>query len=99
MLDDLEKTLYCMIGDSNKEVDGCLTVVCHSGTVFTEKKLLEKMLETFSEKSGKEYKILEEIRNPSLEPDVLDEVVLVTNLPYHIYAEEILEYKNRTWNT
>ena len=32
-------------------------------------------------------------------PDVLDEVVLVTNLPYHIYAEEILEYKNRTWNT
>ena len=54
MLSDIEKMIYCMVGNSSTEKDGCLVVSCNEETILTEKILLEKLLETISNYSGKD---------------------------------------------
>ena len=86
MLSDIEKTIYCMVGNSSTEKDGCLVVSCNKETILTEKTLLEKLLETISNYCGKDYKIVEESKSEK-------EYIFVTNLPYEVYQKEIGEYK------
>ena len=86
MLSDIEKTIYCMVGNSSTEKDGCLVVSCNEETIFTEKILLKKFLETISNFYGKDYKIVEESKSEK-------EFIFVTNLPYEIYQKEIGEFK------
>ena len=86
MLSDIEKMIYCMVGNSSTEKDGCLVVSCNEETIFTEKILLKKFLETCCNFYGKDYKIVEESKSEK-------EYIFVTNLPYEIYQKEIGEYK------
>ena len=86
MLSDIEKTIYCMVGNSSTEKDGCLVVSCNEETILIEKTLLEKLLETISNYCGKDYKIVEESKSKK-------EYIFVTNLPYEVYQNEIGEYK------
>ena len=86
MLSDIEKMIYCMVGNSSTEKDGCLVVSCNEETILSEKTLLEKFLETISNYYGKDYKIVEESKSET-------EYIFVTNLPYEIYQKEIGEYK------
>ena len=86
MLNDIEKMIYCMVGNSSTEKDGCLVVICNEETVLSEKTLLEKFLETISNYYGKDYKIVEESKSEK-------EYIFVTNLPYEIYQKDIGEYK------
>lgn len=87
MLSDIEKMIYCMVGNSSTEKDGCLVVSCNEETILSEKALLEKFLETISNYYGKDYKIVEESKFEK-------EYIFVTNLPYEIYQKEIGEYKS-----
>lgn len=86
MLSDIEKMIYCMVGNSSTEKDGCLVVSCNEETILSEKTLLEKFLETISNHYGKDYRILEESKSEK-------EYIFVTNLPYEIYQKDIGEYK------
>ena len=86
MLSDIEKMVYCMVGNSSTEKDGCLVISCNEETILTEKTLLEKLLETISNYCNKDYKIVEESKSEK-------EYIFVTNLPYEIYQNEIGEYK------
>ena len=86
MLSDIEKMIYCMVGKSSTEKDGCLVVSCNEETILTEKTLLEKFLETICNYYGKDYKIVEESKSEK-------EYIFVTNLPYEIYQKDIGEYK------
>jgi hypothetical protein len=86
MLSDIEKMIYCMVGNSSTEKDGCLVVNCNEETILSEKTLLEKFLETISNHYGKDYRILEESKSEK-------EYIFITNLPYEIYQKEIGEYK------
>ena len=86
MLSDIEKMVYCMVGNSSTEKDGCLVVSCNEETILIEKTLLEKLLETISNYCGKDYKIVEESKSEK-------EYIFVTNLPYEVYQKEIGEYK------
>lgn len=86
MLSDIEKIIYCMVGNSSTEKDGCLVVSCNEETILSEKTLMEKFLETISNHYGKDYRILEESKSEK-------EYILITNLPYEIYQKEIGEYK------
>ena len=88
MLSDIEKMIYCMVGNSSTEKDGCLVVSCHEETILSEKILLEKFLETICNYCGKDYKIVEESKSEK-------EYIFVTNLPYEIYQKEIGEYKSQ----
>ena len=86
MLSDIEKMIYCMVGNSRNEKDGCLVFRCKEETILSEKILLEKFLETICNYCGKDYKIVEESKSEK-------EYIFVTNLPYEIYQNEIGEYK------
>ena len=86
MLSDIEKMIYCMVGNSSTEKDGFLVVSCNEETILSEKTLLEKFLETISNYYGKDYKIVEESKSEK-------EYIFVTNLPYEIYQKDIGEYK------
>jgi hypothetical protein len=86
MLSDIEKMIYCMVGNSSTEKDGCLVMSCNEETILSEKTLLEKFLETISNHYGKDYRILEESKSEK-------EYIFITNLPYEIYQKEIGEYK------
>ena len=86
MLSDIEKMIYCMIGKSSTEKDGCLIVNCNEETVLSEKALLEKFLETISNHYGKDYKIVEESKSEK-------EYIFVTDLPNEVYQEEIGGYR------
>lgn len=87
MLSDIEKMIYCMVGNSSTEKDGCLVVNCNEETAISEKTLLEKFLETISNYYGKDYKIVDESKSEK-------EYIFVTNLPYEVYQKEIGEYKS-----
>ena len=86
MLKKKKKMVYCMVGNSSTEKDGCLVVSCNEETILAEKILLEKLLETISNFCGKDYKIVEESKSEK-------EYIFVTNLPYEVYQNEIGEYK------
>ena len=86
MLSDIEKMIYCMVGNSSTEKDGCLVMSCNEETILSEKTLLEKFLETISNHYGKDYRILEESKSEK-------EYIFITNLPYEIYQKDIGEYK------
>jgi hypothetical protein len=88
MLSDIEKMIYCMVGNSSTEKDDCLVVSCNEETILSEKTLLEKFLETISNHYGKDYRILEESKSEK-------EYIFITNLPYEIYQKEIEEYKSQ----
>lgn len=88
MLSDIEKMIYCMVGNSSTEKDGCLVMSCNEETILSEKTLLEKFLETISNHYGKDYRILEESKSEK-------EYIFITNLPYEIYQKEIGEYKSQ----
>lgn len=34
MLSDIEKMIYCMVGNSSTEKDGCLVVSCNEETIW-----------------------------------------------------------------
>lgn len=70
--------VYCMIGQSSTEKDGCLVITCNAETVFSEKILLEKFLETISNDYGNEYRIIGQ-----------EGTIFTTNLPYDIYQTGI----------
>jgi hypothetical protein len=81
MFENFEIATYSIMGKSFTQENGFLVITCESKSAFIERKLIESFLEQLGKAYDSHFHIVEERSE-------LDEIILVTNLPFTIYQKE-----------